>query len=256
MTVGGLSSGLRESGPSHATWLPRQRPTRGGGRFHMHARGGGKRGSGPPPRGVVVAMALPPNLTKAFFRYPKSLSPLWYCLPLRRLRQRRHGDLLVDGSSRYKKAIYTFIKGADAANERASGERYVHTMVGLRACTTRGRVPNSPCQLSVNSAQMHAAGDPIPPSLSHIESCKSDTEWEKEGEGGSCDFCVSRVRACVKSVARFPPSQSHNASWRISSSSDLARIPSRRAHCRRCGFECDCCNFPKESCNKTDVASS
>ena len=43
--------------------------------------------------------------------------------------------------------------------------------------------------------------------------------------------------ACVKSVARFPPLQSHNASWRISSPSDLARIPSRRAHCRRCGFE-------------------
>ena len=75
VTVGGLSSGLRESGPSHATWPPRQRPTRGGGgRFHMHARGGGKRGSRPPPRGVVVAMAMPLNLTKAFFRYPKSLS--------------------------------------------------------------------------------------------------------------------------------------------------------------------------------------
>ena len=197
VTVGGLSSGLRESGPSHATWPPRQRPTRGGGRFHMHARGGGKRGSRPPPRGVVVAMALPPNLTKAFFRYPKSLSPLWYCLPLRRLRQRRHEDLLVDGSSRYKKAIYTFIKGADAANERASGERYVHTMVGLRACTTRGRVPNSPCQLSVNSAQMHAVGDPIPLSLPYriLQKRYGMREGTKEGEEGSCDFCVSRVRA-------------------------------------------------------------
>ena len=177
VTVGGLSSGLRESGPSHATWPPRQRPTRGGGRFHMHARGGGKRGSRPPPRRRYGIATEPDQSVFPLSEVSLSLfRSLWYCLPLRRLRQRRHEDLLVDGSSRYKKAIYTFIKGADAANERASGERYVHTMVGLRACTTRGRVPNSPCQLSVNSAQMHAVGDPIPLSLSHIESCKSDTE--------------------------------------------------------------------------------
>ena len=96
----------------------------------MHAARVRRAGGNSPPssRRNVVAVALPPNLTITFFRYPKSLSGIVchcgcgnvYCGGCGGGGGGggRHEDLLVDdGSSRYMKAIYTFIKLA-APSER------------------------------------------------------------------------------------------------------------------------------------------